>query len=170
MSTLHSLGVDVTTGLEKSWYRVQVALLNKTEASLWGSWKQASDLVRARIVEEISAQTGLSDPDFGVLTRVVEDGRGGMRQNQLAESMGYHRSRLSHHLTRMEERGLVARRQSGDGVEVVVTDEGRELVALARPIHAAAVRRYLLGPLGADDQRALAVILEKLIAQSQRNR
>jgi integrase len=25
-----------------------------------------------------------------------------MRQNQLAESMGYHRSRLSHHLTRME--------------------------------------------------------------------
>ena len=93
-----------------------------------------------------------------------------MRQNQLAESMGYHRSRLSHHLTRMEERGLVTRRQSGDGVEVVVTDEGRELVALARPIHAAAVRRYLLDPLTTDEQRALGVVLEKLIAPKEPNR
>ena len=147
-----------------------MALLSKKEASLWGRWKRASELVRARIVEEISAKTGLSDPDFGVLTRVVEDGGGAMRQNQLAESMGYHRSRLSHHLTRMEERGLITRRQSGDGVEVVVTDEGRELVALARPIHAAAVRRYLLKPLAADEQRALGVVLDKLIAPKEPTR
>jgi DNA-binding MarR family transcriptional regulator len=93
-----------------------------------------------------------------------------MRQNHLAESMGYHRSRLSHHVTRMEERGLVTRRQSGDGVEVVVTDEGRELVALARPIHAAAVRRYLLDPLTTDEQRALGVVLDKLIAPKDPNR
>jgi DNA-binding MarR family transcriptional regulator len=145
-------------------------LLSKNEASLWGSWKRASELLRARIVEEISAETGLSDPDFGVLTRVVEDGGGAMRQNHLAESMGYHRSRLSHHVTRMEERGLVTRRQSGDGVEVVVTDEGRELVALARPIHAAAVRRYLLDPLTTDEQRALGVVLDKLIAPKDPNR
>jgi len=144
-----------------------MALLSKNEASLWRSWKRASELVRARIVEEISAETGLSDPDFGVLTRVVEDGGGAMRQNQLAESMGYHRSRLSHHLTRMEERGLVTRRQSGDGVEVVVTDEGRELVALARPIHAAAVRRYLLEPLATEEQRALGVVLDKLTAPKE---
>ena len=147
-----------------------MALLSKNEASLWGSWKRASELLRARIVEEISAETGLSDPDFGVLTRVVEDGGGAMRQNQLAESMGYHRSRLSHHVTRMEERGLVTRRQSGDGVEVVVTDEGRELVALARPIHAAAVRRYLLDPLTTDEQRALGVVLDKLISPKDPNR
>jgi len=147
-----------------------VALLSKNEASLWGSWKRASELLRARIVEEISAETGLSDPDFGVLTRVVEDGGGAMRQNHLAESMGYHRSRLSHHVSRMEERGLVTRRQSGDGVEVVVTDEGRELVALARPIHAAAVRRYLLDPLTTDEQRALGVVLDKLISPKDPNR
>ncbi|HUC21454.1 MAG TPA: MarR family transcriptional regulator [Streptosporangiaceae bacterium] len=147
-----------------------MALLSKNEASLWGSWKRASELLRARIVEEISAETGLSDPDFGVLTRVVEDGGGAMRQNHLAESMGYHRSRLSHHVSRMEERGLVTRRQSGDGVEVVVTDEGRELVALARPIHAAAVRRYLLDPLTTDEQRALGVVLDKLISPKDPNR
>ena len=147
-----------------------MALLSKNEASLWGSWKRASELVRARIIDEISAETGLSDPDFGVLTRLVEDGGGAMRQNQLAESMGYHRSRLSHHVTRMEERGLVTRRQSGDGVEVVVTDQGRELVVLARPIHAAAVRKYLLEPLTTDEQRALGVVLDKLIAPKEPNR
>lgn len=135
--------------------------------ALWNKWKRASEAVRARIVEEITADTGLSDPDFGVLTRVVEEGDGVLRQNQLAQSMGYHRSRLSHHLARMEERGLVTRHQSGGGVEVAVTDRGRELVAQARPVHATAVRQHLLGPLSADEQRALETMLEKLLDPHQ---
>jgi DNA-binding MarR family transcriptional regulator len=144
-----------------------VGPLTEEETALWTQWKRASELVRARIVEEITAETGLSDPDFGVLTRVVEDGGGTMRQNQLATSMGYHRSRLSHHLTRMEERGLVTRRQSGDGVEVVVTDVGRQLAAKARPVHAAAVRRNLLNPLSRSERNTLGAVLEKLITPEQ---
>ena len=58
----------------------------------------------------------------------------------------------------------------GRCVEVVVIDEWRKLVALARPIHAAAVRRYLLAPLTTDEQRALAVVLDKLIAPKEPNR
>jgi DNA-binding MarR family transcriptional regulator len=136
--------------------------LSAEEMALWRAWKQASDTVRARIAADISAATGLSDPDFGVLTRVVEDGGGRMRQNQLAESMGYHRSRLSHHLTRMQQRGLITRREAGDGVEVIVTDAGRAAVATARPVHAAAVRRHLLGPLTAADRATLLSLLERL--------
>lgn len=146
-----------------------MAPLTRNEIGLWSKWKRASELVRARIVEEVTAETGLSDPDFGVLTRVVEEGDGVLRQNQLAQSMGYHRSRLSHHLARMEERGLITRHQSGGGVEVAVTDRGRELVEQARPVHAAAVRRHLLGPLSADEQRALGAVLEKLLDPTRGN-
>jgi DNA-binding MarR family transcriptional regulator len=132
------------------------------EAALWHAWKLASESVRDRIVAEISAATGLSDPDFGVLTRVVEDGGGRMRQNLLAESMGYHRSRLSHHLTRMEQRGLITRQEAGNGVEVSVTDAGRAAVAQARPVHAVAVRRHLIDPLTSSDRTTLLALLERL--------
>ena len=142
-----------------------MARLRKDETALWSAWKQAAETVRARVADEVTAEAGLSDPDFEVLTRVVEDGGGAMRQNRLAESMGYHRSRLSHHLSRMERRGLVTRRQAGGGVEVVATDPGREAVTRARPVHAAAVRRYLLGPLTAADREALIAMLDRLNAR-----
>ena len=96
---------------------------------------------------DIAAATGLSDPDFGVLTRLVEIGAGRLRQNQLAESMGFSRSRLSHHLSRMEDRGLVTRQRSGAGIEIVITPPGRKAVSRARPIHAASVRARLIEPL-----------------------
>jgi DNA-binding MarR family transcriptional regulator len=136
--------------------------LSSDELELWHAWKRAAEVVRSRVVEEVSASTGLSDPDFGVLTRVVEDGGGRMRQNQLADSMGYHRSRLSHHLSRMEQRGLITRRPSGGGVEVVVTDAGRAAVDQARPVHAEAVRRHLIDRLAPADRTVLLAMLGQL--------
>ncbi|WP_290059114.1 MarR family winged helix-turn-helix transcriptional regulator [Amycolatopsis solani] len=136
--------------------------LSKDEMALWHAWKRAAETVRARVAEDIAAETGLSDPDFGVLTRVTEDGRGRLRQNQLADSMGWHRSRLSHHLTRMEQRGLVTRRPVDGGVEVVVTDAGRAEAARARPVHARAVRAHLVEPLGKADRATFFACLEAL--------
>ncbi|WP_328645422.1 MarR family winged helix-turn-helix transcriptional regulator [Amycolatopsis sp. NBC_00348] len=136
--------------------------LSKDDMALWHAWKRAAETVRARVVEDVAAATGLSDPDFGVLTRVAEDGKGSLRQNQLADSMGWHRSRLSHHLTRMEQRGLVTRRPVDGGVEVVITDAGRAEVARARPVHAAAVRAHLVEPLGKADRATFFACLAAL--------
>jgi DNA-binding MarR family transcriptional regulator len=124
--------------------------LNDTEMDLWHLWKQAAETVRGRIADEVALATGLSDPDFGVLTRVAELGNGALRQNELAASMGWHRSRLSHHLTRMEQRQLVTRRPAEGGVEILITEWGRAAVVRARPVHAEAVRRHLLDHVPAD--------------------
>jgi DNA-binding MarR family transcriptional regulator len=134
--------------------------LKPSELALWHAWKRASETVRTRIAADIAAETGLSDPDFGVLTRVVELGGGRLRQSALAESMGFERSRLSHHLDRMVERGLITR-ERGTGVEVVATPGGRAAIRRARPVHAAAVRRHLIGRLGRD-AAAFAAALERL--------
>lgn len=117
--------------------------LTDAEQALWHAWKHATETVRARIVADIGTTTGLSDPDFGILTRVAEDGAGTLRQNELAASMGWHRSRLSHQLTRMEQRGLLTRAPADGGVEVTITTAGLTAVAQARPLHAAAVRQHL---------------------------
>jgi hypothetical protein len=58
------------------------------------------------------------------------------------------KSRPSHQLTRMQERGLVERcRTDGKTVLVTLTKLGREKLDAARPIHAASVRRNLLSRL-----------------------
>ena len=143
--------------------------LSDDEMELWHAWKLASETVRTRVAADIATETGLSDPDFGVLTRVVEIGNGRLRQNRLAESMGYHRSRLSHHLTRMEERGLIVREPAAGGVDVVTTTLGLEAVKAARPVHAAAVRRHLIEPLTITERTALLKSLRTLGAKSSIN-
>jgi DNA-binding MarR family transcriptional regulator len=137
-------------------------LLDAEEMSLWHAWKLAADAVRARVAADITAATGLSDADFGVLTRVADLGGGRMRQNALAQSMGWHRSRLSHQLARMEQRDLLTRHGVDGGVEVQLTDTGRDRADAARPVHAAAVRRHLIDRLDSAQRRQLRHALDAL--------
>jgi DNA-binding MarR family transcriptional regulator len=71
-----------------------------------------------------------------------------MRQQVLASMMDWDKSRLSHQLTRMQERSLIERRRvDGKTVLIVLTKLGREKLDAARPVHAASVRRNLLSRL-----------------------
>ncbi|MEI9973530.1 MAG: hypothetical protein WDO73_16675 [Ignavibacteriota bacterium] len=71
-----------------------------------------------------------------------------MRQQALAESLGWDKSRLSHHLTRMQHKQLIERREADPQVVLVVlTKQGRAKLDAARPIHAASLRRNLLSRL-----------------------
>ena len=138
------------------------------ELALWHAFKQAGESVRAAVGEEIARATGLSDPDFGILTRLADAG-GSMRQNELAASMGWQRSRLSHQLTRMQTRGLVVRADppaAVRGVTVEITDAGRAAAVSARPVHAVAVRRHLLDRLPVEDFPRLIEVLSQLAQAS----
>ena len=131
------------------------------ESSLWFAWKRAHELVRTAVIEEVTAATGLSDPDVGILLRLDVAG-GSLRQSEIAAALGWDRTRLSHQLTRMEDRGLVARRRTSSGVRVDISDAGKEAAAAARPVHAAAVRRHLAEPLTPGQSAMLREILELL--------
>ncbi|WIE74102.1 MarR family winged helix-turn-helix transcriptional regulator [Curtobacterium sp. MCJR17_020] len=136
--------------------------LTEQEQRLWHAWKIAADKVRQRVAEDLKAGSGLSDQDFGILTRLAELGGGKLRQNDLGALLRWDRTRLSHQLTRMENRGLVSRSAVDGGVLVRVTDEGVRLVRVARPIHAAAVREHLLQRTEGIDHAALLRALEQL--------
>lgn len=138
------------------------APLTEREQDLWHAWKVAADTVRQRVAEDIKAGSGLSDQDFGILTRLVEMGGGELRQNDLGGLLQWDRSRLSHQLTRMESRGLVSRSAVDGGVLVRVLDEGANLVRIARPIHAAAVREHLLQRTEGLEHATLMHALERL--------
>ena len=126
-------------------------LLSPHELRVWHAFKLMGDDVLRRVGRDITEATGLSGPEFGVLSRLAALGKGEMRQQALATMMDWDKSRLSHQLTRMKERGLIERRQADKNtVLVVLTELGRERLEAARPVHAESVRRNLLSRLSAE--------------------
>lgn len=133
------------------------------DVEIWSRWKRVHERVRSAVLAEVSAAAGASEAELSVLLHL--DAAGGVeRQNALVASLGWDRSRLSHLLTRMEDRGLLSRRKLANGVEVVTADDGARALGEARPTLQAAVRRHLLGRLGAEDAAALDRILATLDA------
>ncbi len=142
--------------------RIPDGLLDEDEMRLWQSWRIVTERVSGAVREDISAETGLSEPDVAILTSIAEAGGGSMRQAELVGLLDWHRSRLSHQLTRMEGRGLVTRTPAGDGVQVGLTPVGNVAAASARPVHDRAVRARLVARMSPRDRRRLLTILDAL--------
>jgi len=122
--------------------------LSPQELRVWHAFRLMHEDVLGRVGRDITQATGLSGPEYGVLSRLAALGKGEMRQQALASMMAWDKSRLSHQLTRMQERALIERcRTDGKTVLVALTKLGREKLDAARPIHAASVRRNLLSRL-----------------------
>lgn len=123
-------------------------LLFPQELRVWHAFRLMSEDVLGRVGRDIAQATGLSGPDFGVLSRLAAIGNGEMRQQTLASVMGWDKSRLSHQLTRMSQRSLIERCPVGSNtILVVLTEAGREKLNAARPVHAESVRRNFLSRL-----------------------
>jgi len=140
-------------------------LLSPQELRVWHAFRLMGDDVLERVGRDIAEATGLSGSDFAVLSRVAAIGKGELRQQSLAEMLGWDKSRLSHHLTRMQQRRLIERRDAENRVVLVVlTKHGREKLDAARPVHAESVRRNLLSRLTAE-QTATIVRVSNILGE-----
>jgi DNA-binding MarR family transcriptional regulator len=139
------------------------ARLTESELALWHAWKQATAVVMAGIEHALQARAELSGAEFGVLSRLVELGAGELGQQALADALNWHKSRLSHQLSRMATRGLLERRRDGGKlVRVRVTRRGRAAIARARGVHAAAVRACLLDAIHTRERARVLALLARL--------
>ena len=92
----------------------------------------------------------------------------GLRAGELGRIIGWEKSRLSHHLKRMEQRTLIERLDcltDGRGLLVSITDHGRAAIAEAAPGHVQAVRENVIDLLSPGQLAALAEIGEAVGAQ-----
>ncbi|GIH61682.1 MarR family winged helix-turn-helix transcriptional regulator [Microbispora siamensis] len=126
----------------------------------WAAFKRAHEVVRARVIADTAEAAGLSEPDLAILVNLGKAG-GALRQSELAASLGWDRTRVSHQLTRMSTRGLVARERAG-GVIVTLTDSGRAAITAALPGLDAAVRRHFTDKLSAQEIETLAAVFSRL--------
>jgi len=143
--------------------------LTADEQRAWRTYLRLNSLLLARLNRQLQQDSGLTLPEYEVLVQLSEAQQQRRRPFQICEALNWEQSRLSHQLTRMEHRGLVAREEceaDGRGAFVVLTAAGADAIRSAAPGHVAAVRQLVFDRLG-DDQRAAfeqacAAIIEAL--------
>jgi len=143
--------------------------LDEREQRAWRGYLAMQARLHARLNRRLQDDSGLSLSDFDVLVALTDraggrtDGEVRMRVHELADTVQWERSRLSHQLSRMQRRGLVEREDCEDdarGAFVVLTDEGRRAIERAAPPHVAAVRELVFDGLDDGQVDALARIAE----------
>jgi DNA-binding MarR family transcriptional regulator len=117
------------------------------------SWRRFIDGTRALVDaldRQLQVDSSIPHAYYEVLVPLSEAPCRSMRMSELAEKARSSRSRLSHAISRMEERGWVKRVDCSTdkrGQVAMLTDEGLEVVKAAAPGHVAAVRKYLIDRL-----------------------
>ncbi|MDO5618952.1 MarR family winged helix-turn-helix transcriptional regulator [Kocuria sp.] len=147
--------------------------LTDDQQRTWRSWLSASSRVPARLGQQLQADSGLSLQDYEVLVTLNEADAGSCRITELATMLEWERSRMSHHLNRMDKRGLIRRYacpDDGRAQLVELTDAGHAALEKAAPGHVNAVRSVLFDALSDRDAaelgRITALIAAHLDAQS----
>jgi len=109
---------------------------------------------------------GLSYQDYLVLASLTDRDCGSGRVVELACELGWEKSRASHHLSRMSERGLVRKEPCPTdqrGSFIVITDKGKEAIARAAPGHVETVRRAFIDLLTPSQLKALDEIARTVL-------
>lgn len=139
--------------------------LNEREMRAWVGYRRMHLLLDLRLGRDLMAQSGLSGPDYDVLSNLSEAEGRRMRLSELAAHMRWSKSRLSHHITRMQERGLVARQECADdgrGSLLTLTPKGLSAIVDAAPGHVASVRTHMFDHMTDEEIDALAAFTHRI--------
>jgi DNA-binding MarR family transcriptional regulator len=124
--------------------------LDADEQKAWRAWLYSAQLLQDRLDRELTHQTGISHAYYEILVALSETEGRAMRMSELADRCLSSRSRLSHAVSRLEERGWVRRQvcpDDGRGQLAVLTDEGFAALEAAAPVHVESVRNHLFDQL-----------------------
>jgi DNA-binding MarR family transcriptional regulator len=141
--------------------------LAEREHAAWRGFLAMYTQLTSRLAKELKRETGLSGADYAVLVGVSEAPAGRIRANELGDELQWEKSRLSKQISRMQERGLVARDTcptDARGSFVVLTDLGRQTIEQAAPLHVDQVRHWFVDALTANQLDDLATISNAVLA------
>jgi DNA-binding MarR family transcriptional regulator len=140
--------------------------LDERQQHVWQAYLHLNQHLSATLEEQLVRDAGLSAADYKVLVPLSETTDGVLRARELCSEIGWDRSRLSHHITRMEKRGLVAREEcseDGRGTMVRLTDAGKSAIEGAAPAHAEHVHLLFFDLLSKEELETLATVFARLL-------
>lgn len=129
------------------------------ELRVWRDYIETCETLRRELDVRMQEESGLSNGDYVVMLALNEAEGRTMRPSELAARIDWDRSRLSHHLGRMEKRGLIERRccpEDSRGALVVLTDEGHSQFRRGSVPHLRDVREFFIDALTPEQLALLA--------------
>jgi DNA-binding MarR family transcriptional regulator len=124
---------------------VDAPWLDDAEMQLWRSLVRLGTLFE-RLDADLRCDTDLDMDAYEVLAVLSERPDGRARMSELADAVRFTRSRLTHHVDRLEARELVERERCEDdrrGTWAVLTARGLAALSSAAPCHVRSVRRHV---------------------------
>jgi DNA-binding MarR family transcriptional regulator len=146
-------------------------LPTRDELRTWRDFVETTEVLRTVLAARLQSESALSPGDYSVLLALSEAAERRMRSSEMAAHIGWERSRLSHHLGRMEQRGLIRREDCATdnrGAEVVLEPAGAEAFRTATVPHLRAVRDLFVDALTPEQLAAAGEIAAALRAQLSR--
>ena len=142
--------------------------LDEHQQRAWRSYLAMNAQLNARLHRQLQADFGLSLADFAVLVQLTDSPDERVRVLELAQALQWEKSRLSHHLARMQRRGLIARQdcpEDARGTFIVLTPHGREAIEDAAPRHVDTVRDLVFDHLTPEQVDTLHTIAKQVLAR-----
>ena len=142
--------------------------LTPDEQRAWRAYLESSKVLFDALDRQLQRDSDIPHTYYEVLVRLSEAEDRALRMSELAELTLSSRSRLSHAVSRLEERGWVVREDCPTdrrGQIARLTDAGFEVLKSAAPGHVATVRDYVIDLLTPEQLTALTRIGESIIAR-----
>jgi DNA-binding MarR family transcriptional regulator len=140
--------------------------LDAREQRAWRGFNDMRRQLDKEINHQLTRDARLSAADYELLVPLSEAPDQQLRARDLARAVDWERSRLSHQVRRMEERGLVERQEcptDARGAEIRLTAAGRRAIESAAPDHVATVRRHFIDLLTPEELDTLTAISGKVL-------
>ncbi|MFI1035425.1 MarR family winged helix-turn-helix transcriptional regulator [Streptomyces sp. NPDC020951] len=142
--------------------------LTADEQQTWQGFIAMQAALVGRLNAHLQKHSKLSSADYSVLVALSEAPGGRAKAVTLSKETGWEKSRLSHHLSRMERRGLLHRQEcpeDGRYSDVVLTSAGRSAIEAAAPCHVAHVRKWFIDTMTPEQLTAFGAMCEAVAAR-----
>ena len=143
--------------------------LSVGEQHTWRDAIQAWQWLLAAVDAQLQRDSGVPLAYYEILVRLSEAPDRSLRMTQLAEASSSSKSRVSHAVARLEERGWVRRMDCPTdrrGQIAVLTDQGFAALSAAAPGHVEQVRQVLFDALSDEQLRQLDGISAAILAKA----
>ncbi len=144
---------------------VSARWLNPEELSTWKNLSLMHLQLNARLNQTL-AEFGVSLQDYLVMASLSDRSDERCRVVELARELGWEKSRLSHHLSRMCDRELVEKVPcplDQRGVFVHLTPTGRRVLREVAPVHVEDVRRFFIDLTTTSDRNHLRRVADGVL-------
>jgi DNA-binding MarR family transcriptional regulator len=146
----------------------QTRWLTDDEQRTWRAFLEATRRLDEQLDRELQHEAGMPLTYYTILAMLSEAPGRTLRMSELARITWSSRSRLSHAVDRLEEKGWVTRISCPSdkrGAFALLTDAGFAVLEAAAPGHVEGVRRHMFDQLTPDQVETLGAITQKVAQQ-----